>query len=153
MIRHLLPLGLWAVLASGCMFQSLTPAAQLRDAVQDLNESARWSRLDLAQQRVARTYTARFMHSRSEWGKRVQIADLDVKALKYDEDDCESLVSISWYNQADMTLRNSVLKQTWEKDGTKFALVSESVVEGDKTILVASAEAPSTEGRETSDHP
>lgn len=125
-------------LGAGCMFQSLTPAARFKEEVTGMNDESRWNRIDLAQQRVAPKYQSQFVAARAKWGKRVQLADLDLVNMQMGEaGKAMSIITLSWYDMDDMTLRSSVIRQQWESTVTRFALVSETVIEGDESIFVA----------------
>jgi hypothetical protein len=141
MWRHrLAPLLLAALTAlslPGCMLASQTPAAKLREQVQSMNEEARWSRMDLAQERATPKYQPAFVAKRAAWGKKVSIGDLEIVQMVMAEDgkSAESIVSMSWYNLSDMTLRSSTVKQSWKAVGLAFSLDNETVIDGDTTLF------------------
>lgn len=143
----LLLAALTALSLSGCMLASQTPAAKLREQVQSMNEEARWSRMDLAQERATPKYQPAFVAKRAAWGKKVSIGDLEIVQMVMAEDgkSAESIVAMSWYNLNDMTLRSSTVKQSWKAVGLAFSLDNETVIDGD-TTLFAKIKPPATKG-------
>lgn len=133
------------VLVQACMFQSVTRGEKLRDSVRGLNDESRWSRLDLAGERVLPGYRDRFFQSRARWGKTIQLAEVEITAMRLhqatknkeneEEDLASSVVSIAWYDQTDMTLRQTSLRQQWKSAGTTFVLVDEEIVDGDPHLF------------------
>lgn len=140
--------GLWAVLflviSGGCIFQNMSPSERLKDAVIGLNDETRWTRLDLAIQRVEPTYRGTFSASRAKWGKQLQIADVELLDARFpeDSDDAVSVVSVTWYALSDMTLHTTVIKQSWTRGNSSYLLVSEDVMSGHEALL----ELPETDG-------
>ena len=119
------------------MFQNLTPTRQLTEQVYALNDETRWARIDLAADRVAPVYRPRFATTHARWGREIQIADTDLThvQLAADEETATSLVAVSWYDNATMIVRASVLRQHWVKIDGGYLLDGEEVVEGDETLL------------------
>jgi hypothetical protein len=134
-----------AVFLSGCLFQNIAPSERLRDAVVGLNDEARWSRMDLATMRVAAAYRAEWTDAHREWGRRIQIGDvelLDVR-IESDSESAVSVVAVSWYSYDTMTLQRTVLRQHWQSTGRDYVLASEEVVEGSPDLLTSSDEESS----------
>jgi hypothetical protein len=123
--------------ASGCVFQNISSGELLRDSVVGLNDAARWARLDLAAERVSPEFRARFVGSRRGWGRRLQIADVEMLDLRLhdDGDHATSEVEVSWYALTTMTLHSTVLRQQWEKEGMGFVLTGEEILGGDRALL------------------
>ena len=133
------------VLLGGCLFQNIAPQERLRDAVVGLNDEARWARMDLATMRIAAAYRAEWTDAHREWGRSIQIGDvelLDVR-IEADSDTAVSVVAVSWYSYDDMTLQRTVLRQTWQSSGREYVLASEEVVEGSPDLLTSSDEESS----------
>lgn len=128
---------------SGCMFSNISTAEKFREMVDGVNEEARWSRLDLAAQRVHPTYRPTWAQKRSDWGDQVQIADSEVINLKiHDEDDtAESTVVVRWYRYDTMTLQTTTIEQSWDRVDGRFALSNEEIVRGDESLLAGRDEA------------
>lgn len=126
-----------AVLATGCLMQNISASERLRDAVVGLNDEARWSRMDLATQRVAPAYRSDWARAHHDWGRGIQIGDVELLDVRLvDEgDSATSLVAVSWYRYDTMTLQRTVVRQTWKNAGREFVLMQEEVSEGDPRLL------------------
>ncbi len=124
---------------SGCLIHNIAPSERLRDAVVGLNDEARWSRMDLASERVVPAYRAAWTRAHRGWGRDIQIGDvelLDVR-LADDNETAVSVVAISWYRHDTMMLTRTVLRQEWQSAGNGFQLASEEVSDGDPGLLAA----------------
>lgn len=139
---------LLAVLAAApaCIFSNMGTAEKFREMVDGVNEEARWSRLDLAMQRVHPTYRSAWRVARTDWGSQIQIADSEVTNLRIEESEekAQSTVVVRWYRYDTMTLHTSTVQQTWERVGGTFALKEEEVVQGNEEIFFV-PEEPETE--------
>lgn len=126
---------------SGCgLMQGLSPETHLADQVHQLNDEARWGRIDLAALRVGRAYRRPFIASHARWGHDVRVADADVTAVTLGEPagGASSLVTYEWIDERRMELRRTTVRQVWEggeMDG--FRLVREEVTAGDPAIFDA----------------
>jgi hypothetical protein len=122
---------------SSCVFQNAGLSERLRDAVEGINDQARWSRFDLAVENVAPTYRPEYAALRHKWGRSIQIADTEVvqMRLSQERDGAVSLVIVQWYSYDTMTLRQTTIRQKWDRAGDRFALASEEIVAGDETLL------------------
>ncbi|MEM9190112.1 MAG: hypothetical protein AAGF12_13090 [Myxococcota bacterium] len=133
----------------GCMFQNVSTATRFRDAVDGVNEEARWNRMDLATQRVHPEYRADYALTRYQWGRAIQIADTEVVSLQLGEGEeaATSTVAISWYSLQTMTLHTTVIRQRWEQIGGTFTLREEEVLDGNPR-LIEPPEPPANEEAE-----
>lgn len=131
--------------ATGCLIHTIAPSERLRDAVVGLNDEARWSRLDLARERVMPGYRREWVRSRHDWGRNIQIGDVELLDVRLAEDNetAVSVVAVSWYRYDTMTLRRTVLRQEWRSGGREFYLASEAVAGGDPRLLAPPAEPDS----------
>lgn len=130
------------VLLGGCLMQNIAPSERLRDAVVGLNDEARWSRMDLATMRVAPAFRSAWARSHRDWGRNVQIGDVELLDVRIDDatGDAVSLVAVSWYSYDTMTLQRTVLRQEWESAGREYVLANEVVIEGSAALLAAEPE-------------
>ncbi|MEM7138808.1 MAG: hypothetical protein AAF500_19685 [Myxococcota bacterium] len=130
---------------SGCLLQSLSPETRLRDAVIELNEGARWGRMDVATGHVSPTFQNQFQLSHLRWGRDIQIADSEILAVSADTEEdgsgAWSRVAVRWYDQNTMVISQTVLRQSWQKHKQAFFLSSESVESGNPE-LVSIPQAP-----------
>jgi hypothetical protein len=124
----------------GCLMQNLSPETRMRDAVIELNESARWGRMDVASGHVAMPFQPQFKISHLRWGQDIQIADTEILGMspETDEDgeDAFSRVAVRWYDQSTMVLADTVIRQTWQKHKQTFLLTDESIESGHPGLLV-----------------
>ena len=124
---------------SGCLMQNLSPEVRMRDSVIELNEGARWGRMDVASGHVAPGFRNQFKLSHLRWGRDIQIADTEILGMNPKTDDegqgAFSRVAVRWYDQSTMVLANTVIRQTWQKHKQTFLLTSESVESGHPGLL------------------
>ena len=126
-----------ALAGTGCIFQNIGSTERLNDAVRGLNDELRWSRLDLASERVAPRYQPAFADKHRSWGRTIQIADTEYLAVRLsdDRDTAVSTIAVSWYELSTMTLRQTVVRQRWRRGGGTYLLSAEDVAEGDASLL------------------
>jgi hypothetical protein len=138
---------------SGCLLQNLSPETRMRDAVIELNEGARWGRMDVASGYVAPGFRPQFQASHIRWGRDIQIADTEILGMSATTDEegagAFSRIAVRWYDESTMVLANTVIRQTWQKHKQTFLLTSESVESGHPGLLMIpegsqTAQAPVT---------
>lgn len=147
---------LWAgvlIGLSGCLMQNLSPEVRMRDAVIELNEGARWGRMDVASGHVAPPFRPQFKLSHMRWGRDIQIADTEILGMNPSTDEegagAFSRIAVRWYDQSTMVLANTVIRQTWQKHKQTFLLTSESVESGHPGLLmIPQTEQPSQPAQE-----
>ena len=117
--------------------QNASSAAKLQDAVNELNDQARWGRMDLAVQRVHPAYKTDFVNIRGRWGREIQIADADIQGIQVDDEkeNAVSVLTVRWYTLETMQVHDSVVRQHWRKAEGNYLLESEQVVHGSKELL------------------
>jgi len=124
----------------GCLIQNLSPETRMRDSVIELNEGARWGRMDVASGFVDPPFRPQFKLSHMRWGRDIQIADTEILGMNPHTDDAGegafSRVAVRWYDQNTMVLANTVIRQTWKKHKQTFLLTNESVESGHPDLLV-----------------
>lgn len=124
----------------GCLLQNLSPETRMRDSVIELNEGARWGRMDVASGFVAPPFRPQFKLSHVRWGRDIQIADTEILGMNPHTDEegegAFSRVAVRWYDQSTMVLANTVIRQTWQKHKQTFLLTNESVESGHPGLLV-----------------
>jgi hypothetical protein len=134
---------------SGCLLQNLSPETRMRDAVIELNEGARWGRMDVASGYVAPGFRPQFQASHVRWGRDIQIADTEILGMNPETDEegtgAFSRVAVRWYDQSTMVLANTVIRQTWQKHKQTFLLTSESVESGHPGLLMIPEGQPTAE--------
>lgn len=135
------------LIASGCLIQNLTPETRLRDSVIELNEGARWGRMDVAAGYVSPEFQNQFQLSHLRWGRDIQIADSEILGVNpntaEDGTGASSRVGVRWYDPNTMVIANTVIKQSWRKHKQTFLLTSESVESGHPELLsIPTADEP-----------
>ena len=112
----------------------------MRDSVIELNEGARWGRMDVASGFVDPPFRPQFKLPHMRWGRDIQIADSEILGMNPHTDDegegAFSRVAVRWYDQDTMVLANTVVRQTWKKHKQTFLLTNESVESGHPGLLV-----------------
>lgn len=122
---------------SGCFLAGAGSAKKIGDAVHNLNDQARWGRINDAALLVDATYRTRFLEGHRRWGNEIQLADTEVLnvQLSSDSSHASAFVNYSWYETTSMTLHETTLHQRWKARGSNFALADEVVVKGDSSLL------------------
>jgi hypothetical protein len=141
-------------LLSACFLANSGADKKIGEAVHNLNDQARWGRINDAALLAMPDYRETFLRQHRQWGTDIQLADTEVVNIQLgtDAENASAFVTYSWYAMSDMTLHETTLRQLWKAHRSTFALVSESVVRGDPSLL-ASADAPTSQGAQTSEPP
>lgn len=127
-------------LESCTLIQNLSPETRFNDQVFQLNDEARWGRMDLAVNHVHRDYRRRFAASRHRWGREVHIGDTEVTNMQLGGENPVSTVVHSWVDESAMELRSTTINQIWTShfgpNGPVYELVREEVIDGDDGLLL-----------------
>jgi hypothetical protein len=136
-LRAALTLSVIGLCSTGACLGNLRADKKIGDAVQNLNNQARWGRISDAVLLVHPEYRATFLNQHSHWGTDIQLADSEVVNIQIasDSKNASAIVSYSWYAMADMTLHETVLRQSWEAQNSTYALSAETVVKGDPRLI------------------
>ncbi len=142
---------------SGCLIQNLSPETRLRDSVIELNEGARWGRMDVAAGHVSPAFQNQFRLSHVRWGRDIQIADSEILAVNaHTEDDgsgAVSRVAIRWYDHETMVIAQTIVRQSWQKHKQTFLLTNESVESGHPGLLaIPEVQQPAEEPIESEEY-
>lgn len=126
-----------AVLLSGCFLHHASSGEKLSKTVQELNKSTRWGQIGSATGMVDPSYQKAFLESHRHWGSAVQVADTEIVHMEVanGSESAISVVAYSWYATESMTLHASLVRQRWTREGQGFALISETVIDGDARLL------------------
>ena len=121
----------------GCMAGNLSASESLRDSIVNLCDELRWSRIDLAIDRVAPSFRNDFSVMHAGWGRDVQIAETELLRVNMETegDGASSMVSVRWYNMSSMTVHETMVEQTWLRAGRHFMLTDARVVDGDSRLF------------------
>jgi hypothetical protein len=143
----IVPVLSWLVL-SGCFLQHASPGEKLSKSVQELNKSARWGQIGAAAQMVDASYRQQFLASHRHWGRTLQVADTELVHMEVaaGNESAIAVIAYSWYSTDAMTLHASLVRQRWLAEDQTFALISETVIDGD-TRLLGGASSPNNGGQ------
>ncbi|MFI5307761.1 MAG: hypothetical protein ACHQ53_10435 [Polyangiales bacterium] len=120
----------------GCM-QTEGASKRLTDTVNMLDKTTRWGQLPEASRLAMPEYRARFIEKHADWGSVIQLGDSEVLQvdMAHDAESAVAVLSYQWYSSDVMTLHQSVVRQQWTRAGGGFALVSETIVQGDPRLF------------------
>ena len=118
---------------------NLGPEEDFRDTVHRYNDEVRWSRLAQAADMVAPAMRITFRRQHADFGKDIQVADVELTFLRMDKDADTALskVRYRYYDQRAMMLQEAIVLQKWRHLKGNFLLTEEKIVEGDTTLFVA----------------
>lgn len=138
------------LLLSGCIFGNMSSEERLRDSVIDLNDQARWARIDLALAQVAPALRNEYRATHRGWGRSVRVADTEILGVQVGEDHAQatSTVAVRWYSTDTMTLAETTLRQKWQRAIGGYQLIEETVADGDPRLL---ADVPTSGGEDAAD--
>jgi hypothetical protein len=136
-----------ALAAPACSLTHQGRMNALSDAVHDMVDETRWGRADLAADRVAPAFRARFVRAHAGWGERIEIADLDVGAMRMarDEESATAVLTVQWYALDTMDLATTRVRQRWTRNGNHFVLAGETILAGDPRLLDLAEPSPAVE--------
>jgi hypothetical protein len=122
---------------SGCFLGNSGADKKLSDVVNNLNDQARWGRLNDAALLVQHDYLEAFLDRHRQWGSDIQLADTEVVNIQLapDSEHASAVVNYSWYAMSDMTLWETTLRQVWNARNNSFALASEAIVRGNPALF------------------
>jgi hypothetical protein len=134
----------------GCAAAASSPAAQLSESANQLNDAARFGRLDLALEQTLPAFRDRFLQSHRAWGGEIRIVDLVLTGARVDEDDsAEVQVQVAWTRMSESTLKNTLVAQSWrntQRGGWQLArehrLAGDPGLFGEPLPEVANTEPP-----------
>lgn len=123
--------------AQACTLSNMTPQARFSESTHTLTEASRWGHVDMALPHVSSKYSERFLARHAAWGTALSIADAELVRVQLGEDRTTGMseVAISWYPSGQISLRQSVITQKWERENGTYRLVDEKVRAGDPTVF------------------
>lgn len=121
---------------SGCGLAPVTPTAKLAEAAYDLNEAARFGRMDVALEHVKDTVREDFSRKHARWGKAVRIVDYEVASVVVRKDgDADVTLTINWQRPDETSMRSTELSQRWSSPRGTWWLMTEEERGGDPGLL------------------
>jgi hypothetical protein len=131
MLRRIVALS--CLLVTGC-FAPPPPSQRVADVARNVNDAARFGRMDLALEHTADGAREHFAKHRETWGNAVRVLDFELSSLSMkDSEHATVLVDIQWMRVDEDTLRLTRVEQTWRGAGGDhgWSLVRERRVGGD----------------------
>ena len=117
-----------------------TSTARLAESAYDLNEAARFGRMDVALEHVRDTARDEFNRKHARWGKAVRIVDYEVAAVTLRKDgDAEVTVTVNWQRPDETTMRSTELSQRWTDKRGAWWMITEDERGGDPGLLGTAA--------------
>jgi hypothetical protein len=113
-----------------CMPPS-TRGAALYDAARTYTEGVRWERFEAAAAVVPPAERAAFLDERDVLAKDLRITDSEITRVDQHGRTAEVSVKHAWYKDSEGTLRETVVRQAWERQGKAWRLVDEYRARGD----------------------
>jgi hypothetical protein len=108
-----------------------TPKEKANEAADELNQAARWGRMDVAAQRSAAGDRDNFFKRHATWHADVRIVDTEMAGLAMtDSSHATVQVDVSWLLIDDPTLRVTRLEQKWSDAKGSWVMDSEKRIGG-----------------------
>lgn len=119
-----------ALLVLGC--SSLpTPRSRASEAARELNQAARWGRMDVAMEATFEEYRSEFVKNRAGWHANLRILDTEMAGLTLpDSDTAVVQVDISWLLVDNSDLRVTRIEQEWANHEGSWLIQGEKRVSG-----------------------
>jgi hypothetical protein len=114
-----------------------TPEAKASEAARELNEAARWGRMDIALEHAAPGDQSGFLTRHRAWHNSTKIYDTELAGLRLtDPQHAVVQVDVSWTLDDDTTLRVTRLEQQWEDlEDSGWRLMSEKRISGSEGLF------------------
>lgn len=121
---------LTAAMLSGCPTPP-TPRDKAGEAAEELNQAARWGRLDIALRHSSAKDKDAFLHRHARWNNGLRIVDTEMAGLAMNDPKSATVqVDVSWILDEDTNMRLTRLEQRWENDDGRWEMVSERRIGG-----------------------
>lgn len=115
---------------SGCPMPP-TPREKASEAAEELNQSARWGRMDVATRGITPDARESFLVRHKGWHNDVRIVDTEIAGLAMTDSNSATVhVDVSWLLSDDPTLRLTRVEQKWSDAKGGWLLQSEKRVGG-----------------------
>lgn len=90
------------------------PAQRVTEVAREVNEAARFGRMELALEHTAVGAQRHFAKRRSAWGKAVRVLDFELSGLAMrDAENATVMVDIQWMRLDEDSLQVTRVEQTW----------------------------------------
>ena len=124
---------LGCLLVAGC-FAPPPPSQRVADVARNVNEAARFGRMDAALEHTADGAREHFAKHRASWGNAIRVLDFELTSLSMkDSENAKVLVDIQWMRVDEDLLRTTRVEQTWRGAAGDhgWSLVRERRIGGD----------------------
>lgn len=122
-------------LLAGCI-GGYSPSVRVQEAAQNMNMAARFGRMDIALEGVAKGSRDEFAKRHARWGTQVRIVDYEFQGLMLDDKEhAKVFVAVSWQRPDETDMRNTALVQHWVDNKGTWQLEREERTSGDVGLL------------------
>jgi hypothetical protein len=137
---------------AGCL---LTPAQRREESLvreaRTFNDDLRWGRYEQMATALPRDEGRLLLARAAELGDDLVVGDFEVVSINFTNggEAANVVVKLEWYSKRATTLRASTLEQRWELKGTRWMVMKQRRVRGDRFPLVpepVTAPTPPTAG-------
>ncbi|MBL8603650.1 MAG: hypothetical protein JNK72_17120 [Myxococcales bacterium] len=108
------------------------------------HDDLRWGRLPAAEGSVDSSLREAFTQHHRNWGRRVNIVDLELDGARVNGTRGSARLQVSWVRGNDSTMiRETIVEEHWELRAAGWRLTDEAIVSGDTELFAAlEANAP-----------
>ena len=108
-----------------------TPRSRASEAARELNQAARWGRMDVAMESTFADYRSEFIKNRAAWHANVRILDTEMAGLSVPESNKAVVqVDVSWLLADSSDLRVTRIEQEWGNQKGSGLIESEKRLSG-----------------------
>lgn len=105
---------------------------RIQEAAYELNMGTRFSRMDMALERVAKLERAKFVERHKKWHNEIKIDDIELAGVNLREDgDANLFLTIQWHRIDQQDMRTTVVSQKWHDRRGTWVLSGEERAQGD----------------------
>src|SRR4051812_33357834 len=134
----------FALCLPACALMPLSSQQRLSEAAYDMNNAARFGRMDLAIEQVSAVARADYAQTHAAWGKSVRVVDAEFAGVSMRKDgDADVMVTLSWQRANESTIRVTDVSQRWTREKGSWWMLREEEKSGDRGLLGDSAKAKS----------
>lgn len=121
------------LLAVACFPTPPSASQRLNYAATDLNDAARFGRMDVAADLTSPDEQGEFAKRRLQWGRNVRVVGVQLAGIEMgDKENADVTVEIAWTRMDEGTLRSTQIRQAWQdQPGAGWVLVKEKRLDGD----------------------
>ena len=131
--------GLAGLALSACIAPP-SSTTRLAESAYDLNEAARFGRMDIAMEHVKDTAREDFSRKHARWGKAVRVVDYEVGTITLRKDgDAEVTLLLNWQRPDETSMRSTELWQRWTTIRGTWWMIKEDEHGGDPGLLSGAA--------------